>query len=133
MPIRFSCPSCGKTLKVGDQHAGKKSKCPGCGKPIVIPQSSPDEPTTVVRQPAATPPAAPPPAPAPAKSEPTTPKTIPSAPTAPEAATAQGKQRGGKKRILWIVLALLLALAGTAGYFWYAEGYIPFFMEKIGN
>ncbi len=29
--IRFSCPSCGVTLKLGDQFAGRKIKCPKCG------------------------------------------------------------------------------------------------------
>lgn len=37
MPVRFSC-SCGKNLKVPDQHAGRRVKCPSCGKSLVVPQ-----------------------------------------------------------------------------------------------
>src|SRR5687768_8025488 len=37
MAISFACPGCGKKLKVGDEHAGKKSKCPGCGQVVAIP------------------------------------------------------------------------------------------------
>jgi hypothetical protein len=32
-PITFTCPSCGKGLKVRAELAGKKVKCPHCGKP----------------------------------------------------------------------------------------------------
>lgn len=30
MPITLSCP-CGKSLRVADEHAGKKVRCPACG------------------------------------------------------------------------------------------------------
>lgn len=36
MPITFSC-SCGKNLRVGDEHAGKRVKCPSCGKAVAVP------------------------------------------------------------------------------------------------
>jgi len=36
MPIRFAC-SCGKSLQVSDEAAGKRAKCPACGKVLVIP------------------------------------------------------------------------------------------------
>lgn len=34
--IRFQCP-CGKRIKIGRAHAGKKGKCPACKDRIVIP------------------------------------------------------------------------------------------------
>ncbi|MFV0443559.1 MAG: PrsW family glutamic-type intramembrane protease [Planctomycetaceae bacterium] len=37
MPISFQCPHCGKTLRIPDQHAGKKGKCPGCKQLLSIP------------------------------------------------------------------------------------------------
>jgi len=37
MSIRVKCPSCGKTVKASDKHAGKTAKCPGCGTPMQIP------------------------------------------------------------------------------------------------
>src|SRR5262249_19464069 len=36
--IAFSCASCGKRLKVGDDRAGKRGKCPSCGQKPRIPQ-----------------------------------------------------------------------------------------------
>jgi predicted RNA-binding Zn-ribbon protein involved in translation (DUF1610 family) len=53
MPISFSCPQCGRSLKAPDQAAGKSSKCPGCGSPVTCPEAiydaellsvTPDEP-----------------------------------------------------------------------------------------
>ena len=38
MPISFSCPRCGKSLKAPDSAAGKSSKCPGCGSPVTCPE-----------------------------------------------------------------------------------------------
>ena len=35
--MRFSCPSCGKTLNVKDEYAGKKARCPGCQEPLTVP------------------------------------------------------------------------------------------------
>lgn len=31
MTIEFSCRDCQTTLRVGDEHAGKKARCPNCG------------------------------------------------------------------------------------------------------
>lgn len=50
MPITFACP-CGKQLKVGDEHAGKRAKCPACAAVLEVPTVEPSFP-------------APPPAPA---------------------------------------------------------------------
>ncbi|TWT93757.1 tripartite tricarboxylate transporter TctB family protein [Stieleria varia] len=38
MPIQIKC-SCGKSLAVQDQFAGRKVKCPGCGQPVQVPGS----------------------------------------------------------------------------------------------
>jgi len=38
MSIDVSCPSCNKTFKVAEQHAGKHGKCPKCGFRINIPE-----------------------------------------------------------------------------------------------
>jgi hypothetical protein len=43
MPIVFTC-TCGKKFRVGDEHAGKKTKCRQCGKTLVVPLST-DAPT----------------------------------------------------------------------------------------
>ena len=43
--ISLTC-GCGKTLKVGDQFAGKIGRCPHCGKKIRIPGHSPTEGVT---------------------------------------------------------------------------------------
>lgn len=40
MPITFSCP-CGKTLRVPDEHAGKRVKCPACGAVGAVPSAEP--------------------------------------------------------------------------------------------
>ena len=37
---KFPCPSCGKTLNVGDQYAGKKVRCPACQGVLVVPQAA---------------------------------------------------------------------------------------------
>ena len=39
MPIKFTCPSCGKGLRVADEMAGKHGRCPHCKNPISIPLS----------------------------------------------------------------------------------------------
>jgi hypothetical protein len=33
----ISCPSCGKTLSVGEQYAGKKVRCPSCQGVLTVP------------------------------------------------------------------------------------------------
>ena len=37
MPIIFNC-SCGKTLRVSDEHAGRRVKCPVCGAVLLVPK-----------------------------------------------------------------------------------------------
>jgi DNA-directed RNA polymerase subunit M/transcription elongation factor TFIIS len=38
--IEFSCPSCDKSIRVNDKHAGKRGKCPKCGNALVVPGQS---------------------------------------------------------------------------------------------
>lgn len=45
MPIEFSCPSCGKTLRVPDDAGGKHAKCPNCGTIQVVPGGAASLPT----------------------------------------------------------------------------------------
>lgn len=40
MPIEFSCSSCGTTLRVPDEHAGKQARCPKCQALNTIPAAS---------------------------------------------------------------------------------------------
>jgi hypothetical protein len=42
MPIQFACP-CGRAFKVGDEHAGKRTKCPSCGAAVVVPKPEAEE------------------------------------------------------------------------------------------
>ena len=35
--ISFKCDNCGRKLKIGDEHAGRKGQCPRCGNTIVVP------------------------------------------------------------------------------------------------
>ncbi len=39
MPIKMTCPSCGKTLSAPDNAAGKQAKCPGCGQIMTVPEA----------------------------------------------------------------------------------------------
>ncbi len=39
MPIEMSCTGCGQTLRVADEHAGKKARCPACGTIAEVPWS----------------------------------------------------------------------------------------------
>jgi predicted RNA-binding Zn-ribbon protein involved in translation (DUF1610 family) len=39
VPIKMTCPSCGKTLAAPDTAAGKKAKCPSCGQIMVVPEA----------------------------------------------------------------------------------------------
>lgn len=41
MPITFTC-TCGKTLRVADEYAGKDGECPSCKKAIRIPEAAGD-------------------------------------------------------------------------------------------
>ena len=36
MTIQFTC-GCGRTLQVGEEHAGRRAKCPACGQVVRIP------------------------------------------------------------------------------------------------
>jgi hypothetical protein len=47
MPIRFAC-SCGRTLRVPEQHAGKSAKCPACGAVVKVPEPVEDHGLEVV-------------------------------------------------------------------------------------
>lgn len=38
--ISVKCPACGASLRVKDEHAGKRGKCPGCSEPIRIPRTN---------------------------------------------------------------------------------------------
>lgn len=40
MPIHTICTSCGKSLSVADEHAGKRAKCPACGHIYTVPLAS---------------------------------------------------------------------------------------------
>lgn len=41
MAIEFHCEHCGKMVRAGAEHAGKRGKCPSCHQPVYIP--APDE------------------------------------------------------------------------------------------
>lgn len=40
MPIQMSCTGCGQSLRVGEEHAGKKARCPNCGTINSVPADS---------------------------------------------------------------------------------------------
>lgn len=40
MPIELTCPSCGKQLRLADEHAGKAGRCPACQATFQIPTAS---------------------------------------------------------------------------------------------
>jgi predicted RNA-binding Zn-ribbon protein involved in translation (DUF1610 family) len=59
MPIKFSCPACGKQTQAPDEMAGKQARCPICKQVIEVPKPDFDpDATAAAYQPAATPPAA---------------------------------------------------------------------------
>lgn len=39
MPIELTCTGCAQTLRVGDDHAGKKARCPKCGTISMVPMA----------------------------------------------------------------------------------------------
>src|SRR4051812_3663233 len=41
MPIELTCPSCGKNLRLADEHAGKAGRCPACQATFQIPAAGP--------------------------------------------------------------------------------------------
>jgi hypothetical protein len=44
MPIEMRCTGCGQTLRVGDEHAGKKARCPACEAIVQVPLTGSDMP-----------------------------------------------------------------------------------------
>ena len=46
--VRTPCPSCGKTLAVADELAGRRVKCPGCQHIFRVAATPDDEPLAVV-------------------------------------------------------------------------------------
>lgn len=52
MTIDATC-SCGKTLRVPDQYAGKRVKCPGCGQALAVPAGGSAAPASAGSQQAA--------------------------------------------------------------------------------
>jgi len=45
MPIDTLCQTCGKRLRVADEHAGKTARCPGCQTIYTVPQpNAPQQP-----------------------------------------------------------------------------------------
>lgn len=40
MAIQFHCEHCGKVVKTGDEHAGKRGRCPHCKNSVYIPTPS---------------------------------------------------------------------------------------------
>jgi DNA-directed RNA polymerase subunit RPC12/RpoP len=40
MPIKFSCNQCGTSLRVPDEHIGKKARCPKCNEKNTVPETS---------------------------------------------------------------------------------------------
>lgn len=69
MSLRVKCPKCGKSVKGGDDWAGKRARCPNCGNDIQFPSQ-----TTIIPPKRLEPPkrqaAAPPPKPEPIVLEP---------------------------------------------------------------
>lgn len=43
MPIDSTCPGCGRTLRVADEHAGTEAQCPVCNTVYVVPINSQSE------------------------------------------------------------------------------------------
>jgi predicted RNA-binding Zn-ribbon protein involved in translation (DUF1610 family) len=41
MAIPLSCDSCGSTLRIADEHAGKRIRCPKCGEAMAVPRQEP--------------------------------------------------------------------------------------------
>ena len=48
MPIEMRCAGCGQTLRVADEHAGKKARCPACGTIAEVPSAPGAEPISLV-------------------------------------------------------------------------------------
>jgi hypothetical protein len=92
MAIEFTCPTCGKLLKLRDEAAGKTGKCPQCKAVITVPSAGANEDDMFEilppnAPPARKPPVAPPkpvPPPPPASAKPA-PPSVPPKPTVPGA------------------------------------------------
>ena len=92
MAIEFICPTCGKTLKLRDEAAGKRGRCPFCKGVVTVPSADSEEDELVE----IIPPTAPkteqrPPAPPPPAEARTTPPPLPTTPT--------GEQTSATERI----------------------------------
>jgi DNA-directed RNA polymerase subunit RPC12/RpoP len=46
--IVFPCLTCGKKLRAGGEHAGRRAKCSGCGQIMIVPEHSPTPPREVI-------------------------------------------------------------------------------------
>ena len=46
--IVFPCLTCGKKLRAGDEHAGRRAKCGGCGQITIVPEQGPPPPREVI-------------------------------------------------------------------------------------
>lgn len=77
--IEFLCNSCGKTLRVGREAAGKRARCPQCDNMQIVPENSTTSSSA-------------PPSPSPAAGESGVPK--PSTTQSPPEAASQGSQSG---------------------------------------
>jgi phage FluMu protein Com len=40
MPIEFRCTTCGRLLRVADEHSGKLARCPNCQTELTVPATS---------------------------------------------------------------------------------------------
>lgn len=89
MAIEFVCPTCGKTLKLRDEAAGKRGRCPQCQAVITVPDQSLAEDDLIEIVPADAPPAKKPPALPPKPVKP--PVSTAMTPAAPEAVSAATK------------------------------------------
>lgn len=77
--IEFLCNSCGKTLRVGREAAGKRARCPQCDNMQIVPENSTTSSSA-------------PPSPSPAAGESSVPE--PSTTQSPPEAASQGSQSG---------------------------------------
>jgi len=54
MTIRFACPACQKTLRVGDQYGGRRATCPSCSSAVDVPAQTTEPPPPAPSPPAST-------------------------------------------------------------------------------
>ena len=55
MAIKITC-ECGKRFKVGEEHAGKRTKCPICKRAFVVPRPNAEQESSSTSEPPPTPP-----------------------------------------------------------------------------